>query len=144
MKLTTKGRYAVRCMLHLALNNSGRTVPVSKIAQHDTISSNYVEQLFLMLNKKGLIESVRGRNGGYRLAEKPENISMAKIIEVVEGPIVTVECSSEKKKCKRYSSCDTKYLWEAVSERVKNVLDDINLKDLCCMLNDGVKGETVN
>ncbi|MGM0568189.1 MAG: RrF2 family transcriptional regulator [Elusimicrobiota bacterium] len=140
MKISTKGRYAVRCMLNLAIHGGEPSVPVSRISKEEDISANYIEQLFLKLKKAGLVESVRGRSGGYRLLKEPEEITAAGIIEAVEGPIVTVDCVREGN-CERYDACTTKYLWEVLSKKIEEVLGNTTLKDLCDTARDKMGGD---
>ncbi len=140
MKISTRGRYAVRCMLNLAIHSSEDSVPVSRISKQEGISANYIEQLFLKLKKQKLVTSVRGRSGGYSLLKDPADINIAEIIEAVEGPIVTVHCVSTGK-CKRYKVCTTKFLWEALSAKIKNLLEKTTLKDLCDTARDKMGGE---
>jgi len=135
MKISTKGRYAVRCMLNLAVNQTDGSVSVSKIAEQEKISSNYIEQLFLKLKEKNLVKSVRGRSGGYKLAGAPGKITMAQVIEAVEGPIVAVDCVRSRN-CERYEGCITKYLWELLSDKIKEALDKTTLQDLLDIARD--------
>jgi Rrf2 family protein len=140
MKISTKGRYAVRCMLNLAIHQDSDAIPISRIAAQEDISPNYIEQLFLQLKKKGLVKSQRGRGGGYKLARKPARIPVSEIIEEVEGPIVTVSCVIDGE-CDRYDICTTKYLWEILSNKIKDILDDTTLQDLCDMARDRMGGD---
>ncbi len=140
MKISTRGRYAVRCMLNLAIHSSEDSVPVSRISKQEGISANYIEQLFLKLKKKKLVTSIRGRSGGYRLMKNPSDINIAEIIEAVEGPIATVHCVT-KGECKRYKMCTTKFLWETLSIKIKEMLEKTTLKDLCDTARDKMGGE---
>ncbi|MDA3792836.1 MAG: Rrf2 family transcriptional regulator [Elusimicrobia bacterium] len=140
MKISTKGRYAVRCMLNLAIHQEIKSIPVARIAKQEDISPNYIEQLFLQLKNKGLVKSQRGRGGGYKLAKKPSQIPISEIIEEVEGPIVTVSCIIDGD-CDRYDICTTKYLWQILSNKIKEILDETTLQDLCEMARDKMGGD---
>ena len=140
MKISTKGRYAVRCVLNLAIHRSEDSIPISRISKQENISANYIEQLFLKLKKEGLVISVRGRNGGYRIGKKPQHIKITQIIEAVEGPIIASDCVVSDD-CARYDICTTKYLWKILSKKVKEVLDKISLQDLCNMARDKFTGD---
>lgn len=143
MKISTRGRYALRCMLNMALKQDEKAKPISRISEQEGISSNYIEQLFLQLKKGGLIESKRGRGGGYKLARKPARIPVSEIIEIVEGPIIAVDCV-ENGKCERYEICATKYLWEILSSKLNEVLDGITLRDMCEIARDELNGDIEN
>ena len=90
MKLSTKGRYAVRAMLTLALNQEGNPLSLREISRREGISEKYLEQIFLRLKRAGLIRTVRGVNGGYLLGRKPREISLTEILEGVEGSLAPV------------------------------------------------------
>jgi len=132
MKISTQGRYTVRCVLNVALRGRNVAVPISEISREEEISSNYIEQLFLKLKERGIMSSVRGRNGGYRLSRDTAEISIAEIIEAVEGPIVTVECIKTGD-CERMNICTTKFLWEKISKEISDILAGISLADMCVM-----------
>jgi Rrf2 family protein len=139
MKISTKGRYAMRCILNLAIHQAEESIPISRIAEQEDISSNYIEQLFLKLKNRGLVRSVRGRSGGYILAKKPEQITVADVIEAAEGPLLNVACL--EKGCERYEICTTKFLWEIVSKKIKYILTSTTLSDLCDMARDKMGGD---
>src|SRR5512135_994092 len=100
MQLSTKGRYAVRAMFDLSFYSKGEPIPLSRISEREEISLHYLEQLFNKLRKGGVVESVRGPSGGFRLAKKPAEITVEEIIRTVEGQIQLVSCveQSDKKK----------------------------------------------
>ena len=94
MKLSTKGRYGLRAIVDLASNSQDGAVCISSIAQRQNLSESYLEQLMSLLRKAGIIESVRGAGGGYRLARPPEQISVGEILRALEGNLNLVECSA--------------------------------------------------
>ncbi len=127
-------------MLNLAIHAKDGTVPISRIAAQEEISPNYIEQLFLKLKEHGLVESIRGRSGGYKLSKPPKKITVAEIITAVEGPIKAVSCAFNGN-CKRYEICTTKFLWEQLSRKINSLLEDITLQDLCEMGREKMSGD---
>ena len=126
MKLSTKGRYSVTALYELALHYGEGVVPLKTIAKTQQISENYLEQLMSPLRRAGLVESVRGAQGGYTLALPPEEITIGRIITAVEGPIALVEGQS----CVRAGHCVTRQIWEEVRDSINSVLNNISLADL--------------
>lgn len=134
MKLSTKGRYGVKAMFELALHYQGETISIKEISEKINVSEYYLEQLFSSLRKSGLIKSVRGAQGGYMLAKSPENITVADIFNVLEGPIEISECVSEDEaNCSNMDYCATRLLWIKISDSINQVTHSITLQD---MLND--------
>jgi len=141
MKLSTRGRYALRAMIDLAQIQCNNLKPISlrDISIRQEISLQYLEQLFNKLKKANLVKSTRGAGGGYLLAKEAEKINAGDIIRAVEGPIVLVDCilSGQKikkkspKKCKKIEDCAIKVLLEEVAKKINQVLDATSLKDLC-------------
>jgi Rrf2 family protein len=133
MQLSTKGRYAVRAMFDLSFYSKGEPVPLSRISEREEISLHYLEQLFNKLRKGGVVESVRGPAGGFRLARKPADITVEEIIRIVEGPIVPVACLEQKDKkriCHRAEKCVTYLLWKRLGKSITEFLTAITLQDL--------------
>ncbi len=129
MKLTTKGRYAVTAMLDLALHYEQGAVTLSEIASRQGISLSYLEQLFARLRRNGLVDSVRGPGGGYNLAMAPGEISVAEIVVAINENIDATRCGGDKN-CDGKERCLTHYLWEDLSERIREFLSGITLADL--------------
>ena len=135
MKLSTKGRYSVTALYELALHYGGGTFALHQIAENQAISENYLEQLMVPLRKAGLVESVRGAQGGYQLARQPAEITIGDIITAVEGPIALTDCllSASKDKepnCARAGHCITREIWAEVCDSINAVLEGITLRDL--------------
>jgi len=133
MQLSTKGRYAVRAMFDLSFYSKGEPVPLSRISEREEISLHYLEQLFNKLRKGGVVESVRGPSGGFKLARKASDISVEEIIRIVEGPILPVACIEHKKKdsiCHRADKCVTHILWKKLGNKITEFLSSITLQDL--------------
>ncbi len=133
MRLSTRGRYALRAMIDLALHADEGPVLRRDIAERQEISAHYIVQLFVKLRRAGLIESVRGPGGGYILAQSADQIRAGDIIRTVEGPIALVHCVAPQQEtaCHRVDNCVTHLLWKRLSDKVAEVLDSVTLKDLC-------------
>lgn len=129
MRLTTRGRYAVTAMLDLALHAQDRPVSLAEISERQTISLSYLEQLFSRLRQSGLVGSVRGPGGGYRLVESSANIWIADIIDAVSESVDTTNCQG-RGDCQGGSICLTHYLWDDLSKQIHNFLSSISLADL--------------
>ena len=129
MKLTTKGRYAVTAMLDLALRHDKGSVTLADIARRQNISLSYLEQLFAKLRRSGLVDSVRGPGGGYNLAMPPSQISVAQIIVAINENIDATRCGGERN-CQEDGPCLTHQLWEDLSQRIYQFLNEITLADL--------------
>ena len=136
MKLSTRGQYATRAMLQLALNSGGQPLPIREIAVLEGISEQYLEQIFRDLRKAGLVESVRGAYGGYLLKEANEKISVGDIITAVEGPIAPVSCLSSDEACCRSGECVTRKVWSKLQISMLNVLNETTLADMVEMANE--------
>ena len=131
MKISTKGRYALRVMLDLAIYNTGEPVALKDVAVRQGISEKYLEQIISLLNRAGLVRSVRGAKGGYTLVGKPEEYTVGKILRVTEGDLSVVEClSNGAAPCERYDNCVTVRLWKKLNEAVSSVIDTLTLADL--------------
>jgi len=129
MILSTKGRYGLKAIFELALNYGSGPVSLKKIAEKYDISESYLEQLFAKLRKGGYIDTVRGPQGGYFLARKPDEITVGMILRTLEGDITTSECIS-KEVCSRESICATRVILEKIENSINNVIDNITLADM--------------
>lgn len=131
MKISTKGRYALRLMLDLALNNNGEPVRIKDIAMRQEISDKYLEQIISNLNKAGYVKSIRGPQGGYKLAKAPEQYTVGMILRLTEGSLAPVAClEDEVNECTRQEQCVTLQLWQKLDEAIKGVVDHVTLADL--------------
>lgn len=129
MKLSTKGRYGVKAMVHLAINYGGEPVSIKAIAQENNISEYYLEQLFSSLRKGGLIKSIRGAQGGYVLSREPKYITVKDIMLLLEGPVEISDCLSEDC-CDNVDKCPTRLLWVRLQDSIENVMQSTNLQDM--------------
>ena len=131
MKISTKGRYALRLMIDLATNDDGNPIRIKDVAERQNISDKYLEQIISVLNKAGFVRSVRGPQGGYSLKKKPEDYTVGMILRLTEGSLVPVACVEEDETdCERQGSCVTYLLWRKISDAINGVVDTITLKDL--------------
>lgn len=130
MKLSTKGRYGVKAMFELALQYGGEPLSIKEIADRLSMSDYYLEQLFGTLRKSGLINSIRGAQGGYVLSKAPNMITAADILNVLEGPIEISDCISDEMNCSRSNYCATRLLWIKISDSVNNVINSVTLQDM--------------
>lgn len=130
MKLSTKGRYGLKAMFELSLNEENGPVPLKYIAKKQNISEQYLEQIFSSLKKSGLVKSVRGAQGGYLLARKPEDIKVGDILVVLEGPISISDCVIDEDICENSNICVTKVVWEKLKKGIEDVINAINLQDM--------------
>jgi Rrf2 family transcriptional regulator, cysteine metabolism repressor len=131
MKISTKGRYALRLMLELATSNPNEYVTIKSIAAHQQISDKYLEQIIIQLNRAGYVKSIRGSQGGYKLAKPAEDFTVGMILRLIEGSMVPVACmEDEPNQCPRAGSCVTLDVWKQINEAVAKVIDSITLADL--------------
>ncbi len=132
MKVSTKGRYALRLMLDLAMNGEeGNVIRIKDIAERQQISDKYLEQIISVLNKAGYVRSVRGPQGGYTLKKKPEEYTVGMILRLTEGSLAPVPCvEDEELFCEREKQCATVEVWKRLNDAVNNVLDNMTLADL--------------
>ena len=119
MKISTKGTYAIQVMLDLAIHNTGENINVKKIAERQDISEKYLEQIISILNKAGFVKSIRGAQGGYRLAKSPDRYTVGDILRVTEGPLEPVSESDSPLS-----------VWKKLTDAINNVVDSVTLQDL--------------
>ncbi len=129
MKLTSKGRYAVTAMLDVALHSQQNPVPLADISERQGISLSYLEQLFSKLRKAGLVASVRGPGGGYRLGTDAYSIAIGTVIAAVDESVDATKCHG-KEGCQGGSRCLTHTLWRDLSSRISDFLNNITLGEL--------------
>lgn len=144
MKISTKGRYALRLMLDLALNGNDEFVALKDIAERQSISKKYLEQIVPLLNKSGLLRTNRGYQGGYMLARPAKDYTVGEILRITEGSLAPVAClDTEINYCERQNECITLPLWNGLYKAVTDYLDSVTLQDL--LLESGMlKAESGN
>ena len=130
LRITTKGRYALRAMVDLACHQGDRPVTREDIAERQKLPATYLAQLFAALTKAGLVDSVRGPGGGYVLGRPAMEISAGQVIRAVEGPVVPVLCVTNGSRCERSAGCSLRSLYAGLGQTIETYLDNISLADL--------------
>ena len=132
MKMSTKDRYGIRAMIDLSFCSEEEAVSISSISSRQNISESYLEQLVAKLRKAGLVVSIRGAQGGYKLARDASEISVGDILRALEGNLDAVECPGLKAEngCQGADVCVTKYVWQRINESITEAVDDIKLQQL--------------
>ncbi len=131
MRISTKGRYALRLMLDLALHDTGENISLKTIAKRQDISGKYLEQIIGILAKAGFVKSVRGSSGGYRLAKRPEEYTVGDILRLTEGSLAPVPCVEDgADACAKADSCITLGVWRELNDAINGVVDHITVADL--------------
>ena len=131
MKISTKGRYAVRLMLDLAMSETESPVRLKEIAGRQGISDKYLEQIISILSRAGFVRSIRGNQGGYYLARPSSDYTVGSILRITEGSLAPVDClSGDENPCARQMDCVTLRLWRELDEAISGVVDKYTLEDL--------------
>ena len=130
MKLSTRGRYAMRAMLDLALHYGEGPILLKDVAKREQVSERYLEHLTLPLRAAGLVRSARGARGGFTLAKPPSQIRLIEVMQVSEGSIALVECVSDPEVCSRASLCVTRDIWAEMKKAMNGILESTTLQDL--------------
>ena len=138
MRLTTKGRFAVTAMLDLALQNTDKPVTLADISERQGISLSYLEQLFSRLRRNGLVKSVRGPGGGYRIAKNQAEITISEIITAVDELIDATQCGGQEN-CHDERRCMTHDLWASLNDKILEYLSGVSLADLVASQREGKK-----
>lgn len=129
MWVSTRAQYGMRALVEVAL--SGETpVSLKTIAQRQDLSQQYLEQIFSHLRRAGIVESVRGAHGGYRLARPTDEIDSLEVVELLEGSVAPVACLDDNESCVRVGHCSTESLWRQVDQAVRSVLGGTTLAHL--------------
>lgn len=138
MKISTKGRYALRTMLDLAMHDKGTLIPLKDISMRQGITIKYLEQVMTLLSKAGYVRSVRGAGGGYRLAREASDYTAGDILRVAEGNLAPVAClEDDVNQCARASECLTLGFWEGLAHVINEYVDSVTLEDLVNQTGDG-------
>lgn len=131
MKISTRGRYALRLMLELAMAPEDTLMTIKSIAARQEISEKYLEQIIIVLSRAGYVKSMRGSQGGYRLAKPPADYTVGTILRTIEGSLVPVACmEDEANACARADKCATLDVYKQLHEAICGVVDHITLADL--------------
>ena len=129
MIVSTKGRYALRVMIDLAVNDKGDYVSLKDISNRQEVSLKYLEQIMAMLNKAGYVKSTRGNNGGYRLAKSPEEYKVGDILRKTEGDLAPIACVNGEE-CGKRENCKTFKFWQGLDNVINEYVDSKTLADL--------------
>ena len=136
MKISTKGRYALRMMLDMAQHQKNGPVALKDIAARQNVSKKYLEQIALVLSQEGVLQGTRGHQGGYRMIAEPCNCSVYDILESVEGSMHPVACLDHSPNdCERCNGCETLYIWEGLDQVIQDYLRNITLQDVLDKVN---------
>lgn len=131
MKVSTKGRYALRVMLDLAINNTGEYIPLKEISKRQGITVKYMEQIIPMLKRANFLKSTRGNAGGYKLSREPQDYTIGDILRAAEGSLAPVAClEDDVNQCERSRMCITLNFWMGLDKVVNDYVDSVTLQDL--------------
>lgn len=131
MKVSTKGRYALRLMIDIALHSNGEYVSLKDISRRQEISVKYLEQIVSAICSAGFLKSTRGSQGGYMLAKEPRDYTLGEIIRVTEGTLSPVSCLDDNPSlCHRSSECPTLEFWKGLNKVINDYVDSITLEDI--------------
>ncbi len=131
MKISTRGRYALRVMTDLAEHMNGNYIPLKDVAERQEISQKYLESIMLELSKSGLVDGRHGKGGGYKLNREPEKYTVLEILQITEGSLAPVACLDDGAAvCPKAVECSTLSLWDDFYRLVKNYFNGITLSDL--------------
>ena len=131
MKISTKGRYALRMMIDLAEHQNGEYISLKTISERQNISKKYLEQIIPVFNKTDFLRANRGSQGGYRLAKEPEKYTIGEILRLTEGALSPVECVDQDPiECDRSADCVMLPIWQGLSKLINEYLDGITLQDI--------------
>jgi Rrf2 family cysteine metabolism transcriptional repressor len=145
MRMSTRGRFGLRALLHLAEDDSNYQRSVSALADEMKVSADYLMQLFVKLRRAGLVKSVRGPRGGFKLSRPPAEITVGDIVRAVEGPIGLTPCvtpescyggrnkRATRSLCPQREDCAARLVWKKLSEDLERILDETDLRQV---LND--------
>ncbi len=140
MKISTKGRYALRVMLDLSTHNNGQFIPLKDIAQRQDITIKYMEQIISLLCKAGYLKSLRGNNGGYKLVRSPSEYTVGEILRTTEGSLAPIAClEDDPNQCQRSEICLTLQFWQGLYNVINEYVDNITIADLLQNQIDGIQ-----
>lgn len=142
MKISTKGRYALRLMLDLAENQNNGFVALKDIAERQDISKKYLEQIVPLLNRAGVLRTTRGFQGGYMLAKSPDSYTVGDILRITEGSLAPVAClEDEVNLCPKADTCKTIFVWQGLGKVINEYVDSITLQDIIDKNNENAGDE---
>lgn len=131
MRISTKGQYALQMMLDLAINDTGEYITIKSIAQRQSLSEKYLEQIINMLSRAGFVKSIRGAKGGYRLCGQTKDITVGNILRTIEGSLAPVDrLDSGEAADTLEEECLLTAVWSKMNDAINNVVDHVTLDDL--------------
>lgn len=131
MKISTKGRYALRMLIDLAEHSGDGFIALKDIAERQGISKKYLEQIVPILNRSDVLQANRGFQGGYKLAQAPDKYTIGTILRLTEGSLAPVACLDQNPiRCERSSECATLPIWQGLNKVINDYLDNITLQDV--------------
>lgn len=134
MKISTKARYGLRALVDLAVHSTGEQIPLVYIAKRQSLSVNYLEQVFSLLKKAGIVKSVKGAQGGYVLARPPAEITVADVVCAIEGEILIIEEEPKRSDTsllyQNMQECLQKQVWDKMTQSIREVMESITLEEL--------------
>ena len=131
MKISTKGRYALRMLLDLAEHRNERFIALKEIAERQNISKQYLEQIITIINNSKILRANRGKQGGYMLAKEPSEITVGHILRITEGNLSSTAClEGDVNRCEMAERCKTLYVWNELNKVIVNYLDSVTLQDI--------------
>jgi Rrf2 family transcriptional regulator, cysteine metabolism repressor len=145
LKVSTKGRYGLRAIVDLALNDKDGQVSLKSVAERQGISENYLEQLFSSLKKSGLVKSIRGAQGGYMLAKSADKITVGDVLRSLEGSLCPVDCIDLDLPtgCDRADVCVTAPVWIKLRDKINEVVDSFTIADLVTDFENKTKNDYI-
>ncbi|MBQ7849382.1 MAG: Rrf2 family transcriptional regulator [Clostridia bacterium] len=131
MKISTKGRYALRMLLDMIQHQDKGAVALKDVAARQNISKKYLEQIALVLSQKGILHGARGHQGGYRLVGNPADYTVCNVLEMMEGSLHPVACLDHAPNaCERCNGCETLFIWEGLDQVIREYLSQMTLQDV--------------
>lgn len=131
MKISTRGRYALRMMIDLAEHSDGSFISLKDISARQGVSKKYLEQIVLIFNKSDVLKANRGLSGGYKLARTPDKYTVAEILRLTEGSLSPVDClDNDPIGCERSAECSTLPIWQGLNKVINDYLENITLQDI--------------
>ena len=131
MKISTKGRYALRMLLDMAQHQGKGSVPLKDIAERQNVSKKYLEQIALILSQTGMLHGSRGHQGGYRMLGKASDYTVYSVLEITEGSLHPVACLDQSPNaCERCTGCETLFIWEELDNRIREYLSSMTPQDI--------------
>ncbi|MBQ8604251.1 MAG: Rrf2 family transcriptional regulator [Oscillospiraceae bacterium] len=131
MMISTRGRYALRVMVDLTLQNAAGYIPLADVAERQEISEKYLESIVSSLSKKGLLDSIRGKSGGYKLNRHPSEYTVAEVLRATEGSLAPVAClNNSENNCPRKDNCPTLPMWKQLYRMTDSFFESVTIQQL--------------